>query len=112
MKRYCNNNFNDIFHAMVLLFELMVVNQWHDILCIYDQTNFRFVSCLRVLLKWFELPIYELHSFKTCFVSILNDISLLAEGFVIVTNMAARLCFITFHLTCVIITLKWDLKYP
>uniref|UniRef100_X2AIS5 Ion transport domain-containing protein n=1 Tax=Capitella teleta TaxID=283909 RepID=X2AIS5_CAPTE len=24
IKRYCNNNFNDIFHAMVLLFELMV----------------------------------------------------------------------------------------
>lgn len=31
-KRYCNNNFNDIFHSLVLLFELMVVNQWHNIL--------------------------------------------------------------------------------
>ena len=31
-KQYCSNNFNDISHAFVLLFELMVVNQWHDIL--------------------------------------------------------------------------------
>lgn len=28
-KRYCSNNFNDIFHAFVVLFELLVVNQWH-----------------------------------------------------------------------------------
>ncbi|XP_023225433.1 two pore calcium channel protein 1-like isoform X2 [Centruroides sculpturatus] len=27
--RYCSNNFNNIFNAMVILFELMVVNQWH-----------------------------------------------------------------------------------
>eukprot|EP00058_Branchiostoma_floridae_P025095 XP_002610585.1 hypothetical protein BRAFLDRAFT_65751 [Branchiostoma floridae] len=32
MNRYCNNNFNDILHSFVVLFELMVVNQWHDIL--------------------------------------------------------------------------------
>ena len=29
---YCNNNFNDIIHAFIVLFELTVVNQWHDIL--------------------------------------------------------------------------------
>ncbi|XP_019647595.1 PREDICTED: two pore calcium channel protein 1-like [Branchiostoma belcheri] len=29
MNRYCNNNFNDILHSFVVLFELMVVNQWH-----------------------------------------------------------------------------------
>lgn len=29
---YCNNNFNDIVHSFVTLFELTVVNQWHDIL--------------------------------------------------------------------------------
>lgn len=29
---YCSNNFNDILKSFVLLFELMVVNQWHDIL--------------------------------------------------------------------------------
>ena len=29
---YCANNFNHIFKALVLMFELMVVNQWHDIL--------------------------------------------------------------------------------
>lgn len=29
---YCNNNFNDFLKALVLLFELTVVNQWHDIL--------------------------------------------------------------------------------
>ena len=31
-RRYCGNNFNSLFHAFVVLFELMVVNQWHDIL--------------------------------------------------------------------------------
>ena len=31
-KRYCGNNFNSIAHSFVLLFELLVVNQWHDIL--------------------------------------------------------------------------------
>merc|ERR550532_2282962 len=28
-RRYCGNNFNSLFHAFVVLFELMVVNQWH-----------------------------------------------------------------------------------
>ncbi|KAI0227846.1 hypothetical protein LSAT2_021666 [Lamellibrachia satsuma] len=28
-KRYCGNNFNSIAHSFVILFELLVVNQWH-----------------------------------------------------------------------------------
>ncbi|XP_047735881.1 uncharacterized protein LOC125177696, partial [Hyalella azteca] len=27
--QYCNNNFNDVLHAFIVLFELTVVNQWH-----------------------------------------------------------------------------------
>ncbi|KAK7476229.1 hypothetical protein BaRGS_00032505 [Batillaria attramentaria] len=30
--KYCKNNFDDIIKAFVLMFELSVVNQWHDIL--------------------------------------------------------------------------------
>ncbi|CAH1791470.1 unnamed protein product [Owenia fusiformis] len=59
-KHYCKNNFNDILKSFVLLFELMVVNQWH----------------------------------------------ILTSGFVAVTNKAARLYFISFHLACVIIVLN------
>lgn len=29
---YCKNNFNDVVSSFVLLVELTVVNQWHDIL--------------------------------------------------------------------------------
>ena len=35
-KQYCSNNFNDVAHAFVLLFNLMVVNQWHNILLEID----------------------------------------------------------------------------
>ncbi|XP_077522773.1 uncharacterized protein LOC144133504 isoform X2 [Amblyomma americanum] len=57
---YCKNNFNDIFSSFVVLFELMVVNQWH----------------------------------------------ILTEGFVHVTSKAARLYFLLFHLSCVVIVLN------
>ena len=30
--RYCNNNFNNILRSFKVLFDLMVVNQWHAIL--------------------------------------------------------------------------------
>lgn len=30
--RYCSNNFNNILQSFVLLIELTIVNQWHDIL--------------------------------------------------------------------------------
>lgn len=57
---YCKNNFNSIFNSFVVLFELMVVNQWH----------------------------------------------ILTEGFVHVTSKAARLYFLLFHLSCVVIVLN------
>uniref|UniRef100_A0A8D2LEY6 Ion transport domain-containing protein n=1 Tax=Varanus komodoensis TaxID=61221 RepID=A0A8D2LEY6_VARKO len=31
--KYCKNNFNDIVSSFIVLMELTVVNQWHDILC-------------------------------------------------------------------------------
>lgn len=34
--QYCNNNFNDFLKSLVILFELTVVNQWHDILSSYS----------------------------------------------------------------------------
>lgn len=30
--RYCRNNFNDLASTFIVLMELTVVNQWHDIL--------------------------------------------------------------------------------
>lgn len=57
---YCKNNFNDIFSSFVVLFELMVVNQWH----------------------------------------------ILTEGFVHVTSKGARVYFLLFHLSCVVIVLN------
>lgn len=30
--KYCRNNFNDIVSSFVVLMELTIVNQWHDIL--------------------------------------------------------------------------------
>lgn len=32
--KYCKNNFNDIASSFIVLMELTVVNQWHDILSI------------------------------------------------------------------------------
>lgn len=32
--KYCRNNFNDITSSFIVLMELTVVNQWHDILSI------------------------------------------------------------------------------
>ncbi|RXG59803.1 Two pore calcium channel protein 1 [Armadillidium vulgare] len=59
MEKYCNNNFNDLIHAFIVLFELTVVNHL-----------------------------------------------LIAYGFAAVTNPAARLYFMIFHLTCVIVVLN------
>lgn len=36
--RYCANNFNNIAAAFITLFEMMVVNQWHDILSVFQIT--------------------------------------------------------------------------
>ena len=38
--RYCNNNFNNILRSFKVLFDLMVVNQWHSILYIRPVLSF------------------------------------------------------------------------
>ena len=38
-EQYCNNNFNDLVHAFIVMFELTVVNQWQDILLFYNIYN-------------------------------------------------------------------------
>ena len=45
--RYCEKNFNDILKSYVILFDLMVVNQWHGILFV---TSLLLVV-LRIILK-------------------------------------------------------------
>uniref|UniRef100_A0ACB8G9F8 Uncharacterized protein n=1 Tax=Sphaerodactylus townsendi TaxID=933632 RepID=A0ACB8G9F8_9SAUR len=39
--KYCKNNFNDIMSSFIVLMELTVVNQWHDIL--WRRSNLNFV---------------------------------------------------------------------
>eukprot|EP00058_Branchiostoma_floridae_P009154 XP_002594642.1 hypothetical protein BRAFLDRAFT_217471 [Branchiostoma floridae] len=51
---YCNNNFSDLLTSFVLLFELMVVNQWHDILC-YKDFNNRYIAWARLYFVAFHL---------------------------------------------------------
>lgn len=51
-ERYCNNNFNDIIHAMIVLFELTVVNQWHVIAYGYATVT---VSWARLYFMLFHL---------------------------------------------------------
>uniref|UniRef100_A0A3Q2Z947 Two pore segment channel 3 n=1 Tax=Hippocampus comes TaxID=109280 RepID=A0A3Q2Z947_HIPCM len=58
---YCKNNFNNVVNAFVLLVQLTVVNQWHDIL---------------------------------------------PSGFAAVTHKAARIYFVLFHITVVIIIIN------
>ncbi|CAL4111041.1 unnamed protein product, partial [Meganyctiphanes norvegica] len=31
-EQYCNNNFNDLLHAFIVMFELTVVNQWQALI--------------------------------------------------------------------------------
>lgn len=38
-KQYCSNNFNHFMAAIILLFQLLVVNQWHDILSCSNYVN-------------------------------------------------------------------------
>uniref|UniRef100_A0A8C8A1S3 Two pore segment channel 3 n=1 Tax=Oryzias sinensis TaxID=183150 RepID=A0A8C8A1S3_9TELE len=63
---YCKNNFNNVVSSFVLLVELTVVNQWHDILPLIHSTS----------------------------------------GFVTVTNVSARIFFVIFHITVVIIIIN------
>ena len=37
--RYCNNNFNNILRSFKVLFDLMVVNQWHSILLVRNERS-------------------------------------------------------------------------
>lgn len=37
---YCRNNFNNVISSFILLFELTVVNQWHDILFAVGTTQY------------------------------------------------------------------------
>ncbi|KAJ8308034.1 hypothetical protein KUTeg_012908 [Tegillarca granosa] len=50
---YCNNNFNDILRSFVVLFDLMVVNQWHDILLI-DKL---IIHCTSYLINMLVIPL-------------------------------------------------------
>lgn len=67
-KGYCNNNFNDITHSFVLLFDLMVVNQWHVltqgfVLVTHEAVRLFFISfhvvCVVLLLNIFTAFVLE-----------------------------------------------------
>lgn len=49
--RYCRNNFNDLTSSLVVLMELTVVNQWHNILPeeVVSQTEGLLQGPLRVI---------------------------------------------------------------
>ena len=75
---YCKNNFNNFGRALVVLFDLTVVNQWHSkptlYLCIYSAYLLSLV---------------------------------ITQGFVLMTHWSARIYFLCFHLICVILVLKY-----
>ncbi|NXX27248.1 TPC1 protein, partial [Nicator chloris] len=78
--KYCKNNFNDFASSFIVLMELTVVNQWHDILCFAG------------LLPQLFLPSFPL-----------TPTLLFANGFANVTVQPAKLYFIAFHIVMVII---------
>ena len=50
---YCKNNFNDILRSLVILVELTVVNQWHDILYfVLTTANWYFCTISCESRKW------------------------------------------------------------
>ncbi|NXH19556.1 TPC2 protein, partial [Bucco capensis] len=73
--KYCKNNFNNFVSSFIVLMELTVVNQWHDILS-----------------RCSPLPLLSL-----------TLIILFANGFAKVTGQPAKLYFIAFHIVMVII---------
>ncbi|NXD84630.1 TPC1 protein, partial [Halcyon senegalensis] len=75
--KYCKNNFNNFASSFIVLMELTVVNQWHDILCGGSQLF---------------LP--------------LTHVLLFANGFANVTVHPAKLYFIAFHIVMVIIVVN------
>ncbi|KAI4901767.1 hypothetical protein NFI96_001091 [Prochilodus magdalenae] len=89
---YCKNNFNDVVSSFILLLELTVVNQWHDIL--HRIRGFGHNSGSTPLL-WSE-PI----------LAFLDSSSLLTGGFTAVTHLSARIFFVLFHIVVVIIIIN------
>ncbi|XP_053376398.1 two pore channel protein 2-like isoform X2 [Mercenaria mercenaria] len=69
---YCNNNFNDILKAFVILFELTVVNQWHVL-----SSGFVFVTN-----KASRLYFFIFH--MTCVIIVLNIfVAFILEAFIL-----------------------------
>ncbi|PWA29283.1 hypothetical protein CCH79_00013918 [Gambusia affinis] len=79
---YCKNNFNNVVSSFILLLELTVVNQWHDIL----------------------YKISYLNPFSSF--NFLNPIPLLGTGFATVTHKSALIFFVLFHVMVVIIIIN------
>lgn len=106
--RYCKNNFNDLASSFIVLMELTVVNQWHDILS--EKASDPRAACS---LGWDEGEGRRGTSRSlqgTCraprrFGSLAACL-LLAGGFALVTHQAAKLYFIGFHVVVVILIVK------
>ncbi|NXE68118.1 TPC1 protein, partial [Calcarius ornatus] len=92
--KYCKNNFNNFASSFIVLMELTVVNQWHDILC---GARSQLEIPLGNLLGFWFLPQLLLSSFP------LTPTPLFANGFANVTAQPAKLYFIAFHIVMVII---------
>ena len=67
-EHYCSNNFNDLFSALVTLFELMTVNQWHVITSGYVSVTSKYARlyffcfhfiCVTVILNIFSAFVIE-----------------------------------------------------
>ncbi|CAH3122380.1 unnamed protein product [Porites lobata] len=70
--RYCNNNFNDILRSFKVLFDLMVVNQWHIITQGY----------VRVTNKFARIYFLSFHLF--CVIVVLNIfVAFILEAFML-----------------------------
>ena len=109
--RYCKNNFNDLASSFIVLMELTVVNQWHDIL---SETSLAASPGCRLLLgvgqgggaeSDFQEHGGAGHLPSSLQVDVLS-LLLLAGGFALVTHQAAKLYFIGFHIVVVILIVK------
>lgn len=107
--RYCKNNFNDLASSFIVLMELTVVNQWHDILsekasdprgCLLPGVG-RGGGALRGTSRSLQGTCRAPRRFGS-----LAACLLLAGGFALVTHQAAKLYFIGFHVVVVILIVK------
>lgn len=48
---YCKNNFNNVVSSFILLLELTVVNQWHDILWVETSFSYHLYKIMTTILK-------------------------------------------------------------